>query len=215
MVDKETRKAQHRRNYLRHKEEKKAKALIYYAEHKEQAKVNHHNYYIEHQRELCDGALQYEKDHPEHTKARKHKYNIEHHGEKSIYNKEYRGEHVEEIQEAQKEYYTENKDRLLVEFAKYHMSYSNKNKVTVLTHYGKDGKLACVRCGFDDIRALSIDHINGGGLRHIRSLNCHIYVWLIRNNFPSGFQTLCMNCQWVKRAENGECFRKHHLTNDK
>jgi len=71
-------------------------------------------------------------------------------------------------------------------------------KIKVLTHYGK-GKCACVRCGFDDIRALSIDHLNGGGREHRRKEGIgSIYTWLWRNEYPEGFQTLCMNCQFVK-----------------
>ena len=37
-----------------------------------------------------------------------------------------------------------------------------KVKREVLTHYGND-KLACVKCGEENIACLSIDHINGGG----------------------------------------------------
>ena len=88
-------------------------------------------------------------------------------------------------------------------------------KSEILTHYG-DGELACVRCGYTDIRALSIDHINGDGARHRRVENIgSLYPWLKRNQFPSGFQTLCMNCQWVKRVENGETTkgRKEKVSN--
>ena len=73
-------------------------------------------------------------------------------------------------------------------------------KIKVLTHYG-DGKLVCKLCGFDDIRALSIDHINGGGAKHIKSLRGHFYDWLIENDFPEGYRTLCMNCQWITKAQ--------------
>jgi len=79
-----------------------------------------------------------------------------------------------------------------------------KAKIDVLTHYG-NGELACVKCGFDDIRALSIDHINGGGKKHRREIReNNMYVWLCDHNYPEGFQTLCMNCQWIKRAERKE-----------
>ena len=80
-------------------------------------------------------------------------------------------------------------------------------KATVLTHYGK-GKLACVFCGFDDIRALSIDHINSKGNEERREIKpqrwqrftgVEFYRWLKKNNYPEGYQTLCMNCQWIKR----------------
>lgn len=80
-------------------------------------------------------------------------------------------------------------------------------KVRVLTHYG-NGKLACVRCGFDDLRALSIDHIDGQGERdrfHLGRQGGHpFYKWLIDNGYPKGCQTLCMNCQFIKREERGE-----------
>lgn len=73
-------------------------------------------------------------------------------------------------------------------------------KSSILTHYG-NGKLACVKCGFRDIRALSIDHIDGGGGEHRRVLKrggLSFYKWLRDNNYPDGFQTLCMNCQMIK-----------------
>jgi len=85
-------------------------------------------------------------------------------------------------------------------------------KIEVLTHYG-NGKLVCVQCGFNDIRALSIDHINGDGAIQKRLYHRnHIHRWLKLNNFPLGYQTLCMNCQWIKRDENGE-YRYKQFTN--
>lgn len=80
-------------------------------------------------------------------------------------------------------------------------------KEEVLTHYG-NGKHACIRCGFSDLRALSIDHIEGGGTAHTQGLKKagnSFYRWLIKNNYPVGYQTLCMNCQFIKRVENKEC----------
>ena len=82
-----------------------------------------------------------------------------------------------------------------------------KIKREVLAHYG-NGALACVSCGFDDIRALSIDHINGGGTQHTEGLNRHggagFYRWLHKSGYPEGYQVLCMNCQFVKRVEQRE-----------
>ena len=74
-------------------------------------------------------------------------------------------------------------------------------KVEVLTVYG-NGKCACVQCGFSDLRALSIDHINGKGRQHAESIRrsgtSTLYFWLKKNNYPLGYQTLCMNCQFIK-----------------
>jgi len=84
-------------------------------------------------------------------------------------------------------------------------------KVEVLTHYG-NGKLACVRCGFTDLRALSIDHMNGGGAKHIRSLHKPFYEWLVENDYPEGYRTLCMNCQWIHKGQKSK--RKHTRRRD-
>ena len=88
--------------------------------------------------------------------------------------------------------------------AEYFKIYRQLQKVNALTHYG-GGKLACVKCGYGDIRALSIDHINGEGHKHRQLIKgSNIYVWLRKNGYPEGYQTLCMRCQWIKRDENKE-----------
>jgi len=77
-------------------------------------------------------------------------------------------------------------------------------KAEVLTHYGA-GEYSCVRCGFTDIHALSIDHINGDGAQHRKSLGMGsgsgFYQWLKNQGYPEGYQTLCMNCQFIKKGE--------------
>lgn len=80
-------------------------------------------------------------------------------------------------------------------------------KIDVLTHYGKS-KCACILCGYDNEMALSIDHIDGNGATHRRSIHSNggerLYRWLVKHNYPEGFQTLCMNCQWIKKRMNNE-----------
>lgn len=77
-------------------------------------------------------------------------------------------------------------------------------KAEVLTYYG-EGNLVCVRCGFRDIRALSIDHIDGGGNQHRKKIGIgaglSFYKWLKDAGYPGGYQTLCMNCQIIKKCE--------------
>lgn len=76
-------------------------------------------------------------------------------------------------------------------------------KIEVLTHYG-NGKCACVVCGEKRVACLSIDHINGDGEKHRKRIGIgggsHFYAWLKHNNYPDGYQTLCMNCQWIKSS---------------
>jgi len=84
--------------------------------------------------------------------------------------------------------------------------YWRKLKTEVLTHYG-GGKLACVKCGFLDFRALSLDHIHGGGREERGNSSQGFFLRLKREGYPEGYQTLCMNCQFIKRYENNELSR--------
>ena len=77
-------------------------------------------------------------------------------------------------------------------------------KTEVLTHYGK-GRLACVICGESRLACLSIDHIDGGGISHRKELNAYGYRFynrLKRDHYPEGYQTLCMNCQFIKAVDD-------------
>lgn len=81
--------------------------------------------------------------------------------------------------------------------------YDAVRKLQVLCHYS-DNKCACVICGEDDMTCLSLDHIDGGGGEHRRRIGSHFYAWLIKQGYPEGYQTLCMNCQFKKRAHEEE-----------
>lgn len=73
-----------------------------------------------------------------------------------------------------------------------------------IIHYG--GKCQC--CGETTMQFLVIDHINGGGNKHRKSLKTRsIGEWLKANNYPSGFQTLCHNCNMAKSIY-GKCPHK-------
>lgn len=93
------------------------------------------------------------------------------------------------------------------EYKKKRASFILAVKIEVLGHYGQNGVPEC-KCGFKDIRALSLDHIYGDGATHRRKLKgaCgyRMYAILKASGFPAGYQTLCMNCQWIKKFENKE-----------
>lgn len=85
-----------------------------------------------------------------------------------------------------------------------------KMKEDVINYYGG----VCVCCGETELDFLTIDHINGGGNKHRRELRIgggyKFYRWLIKNNFPPGFQSLCMNCQ-LSKSISGVCAHQKHL----
>jgi len=93
---------------------------------------------------------------------------------------------------------------------RYYRHSRQKRKRKVLTHYGNN-VLACVRCGESRLACLTIDHIHGGGRKHFARINKYgsrFYSWLMQNNYPVGYQTLCGNCQLIKREENNEIANK-------
>ena len=74
-------------------------------------------------------------------------------------------------------------------------------KVKVLSYYSNpQGIPICNSCGEQAIDVLCIDHIEGGGCRQAKSLSTTLYYWLVKNNFPSGFQVLCANCNLKKKV---------------
>ena len=76
-------------------------------------------------------------------------------------------------------------------------------KAKVFKAYG--GRCEC--CGESSQVFLAIDHVDGGGNEHRRLLNlwgsARFYGWLVKNDFPDGFQVLCHNCNFAK--SNGGC----------
>lgn len=89
----------------------------------------------------------------------------------------------------------------------------DKLKVQVLSKYSKNNFPECVCCGETVLEFLTIDHINNDGHKQSMDERKAIYYWLKRNNYPDGFQTLCMNCQFGKRINNGICPHKKENNN--
>lgn len=136
--------------------------------------------------------------------------------------------------EYQKQYYRANRDRILKQNKEYRAANSQKiraqqrrkyniirqdaealaarrNQLNARRAAARQELIAalggkCARCGFADWRALQVDHVNGGGVRHLRAIKLSSpvgYLKLIRR-FPAEFQLLCANCNWIKLHERGE-----------
>jgi 5-methylcytosine-specific restriction endonuclease McrA len=75
----------------------------------------------------------------------------------------------------------------------YHRKSHLERKDIIIAHYG--GKCQC--CGETQKEFLSVDHINGGGREHKKTLGLTgdgFYRWIIKNNFPDDLRILCYNC---------------------
>jgi len=126
----------------------------------------------------------------------------------------YRQNHLEKCREKNRRYYKNHKDRVYqykenkkMEYKQYfkmkNRQDSQELKIKVMTHYG-NGIPACVICGESRLDCLSIDHINGNGNKHRKEIlkvggGIHFYRWLVKNGFPEGYRTLCMNDQFIEK----------------
>lgn len=81
-------------------------------------------------------------------------------------------------------------------------------RVACLKHYS-NGALACSCCGEGIYEFLTIDHIDGKkSMGHTPGFGGMVlYSWLFNNNFPPGFDVLCMNCNLAKGL-HGQCPHK-------
>lgn len=88
-----------------------------------------------------------------------------------------------------------------------------KARMVVLRHYS-NGKFECACCSENYLMLLSVDHIfNDGGEARRNKLHGSGYsFWrfLIKNDFPKGYQVLCHNCN-LGKAMYGIC---PHTTKD-
>jgi hypothetical protein len=75
--------------------------------------------------------------------------------------------------------------------------YQRKLKLETLSRYS-NGAPTCALCGNQDVRVLTIDHVNKGGRKHLANLGvkggAQFYRWLRSNGFPPGYRVLCFNC---------------------
>lgn len=120
------------------------------------------------------------------------------------YHKEYRERNIEKRRVWNREWIQRNRERYNA--MKY--EYRDRVKHEVIAHYS-NGTSKCGTCGFADIRALCIDHINDDGAAHRKQLGIsgrsssggNSYEVLKREGYPSGLQVLCANCNLIKEID--------------
>lgn len=190
-------------------QDKKEYRRKWYAEHKEQF----HQYRIAHRKQAREYQKKYVAEHKVQVTEFHRKWLAEHKDQTREYNFQYRQRHKASIKEKAKGRYSrltsQQKEEGRKRTAKYrqrhkeridarHKEKRKKERLTVFSHYG----LACSCCGESTYEFLCIDHMNGGGNKHRKTLKGQgsnsLYKWLIQERFPSGFQTLCHNCNMAK-----------------
>ena len=111
--------------------------------------------------------------------------------------------------------FSEKRSEILVKGKEYARDKRARIKAATFAAYGGN---VCACCGETESKFLTIDHINNDGAAFRKAVyrknkkgntaGYHTYYWLARNGFPSGYQVLCMNCNYGKRMNNGVCPHK-------
>ena len=110
--------------------------------------------------------------------------------------------------------YSAKHEEILVQGKKYATEKRKRIRDAVFAAYGG---YVCACCGETENKFLTIDHINNDGASKRKQIykqgkgntaGYHTYYWLARNQFPAGYQVLCMNCNYGKRMNNGVCPHK-------
>lgn len=76
------------------------------------------------------------------------------------------------------------------------LRYARIMRLSILEKFGS----VCRLCGYkDDLRALAIDHIHGGGHQELKPMSrTGYYRYLLNNGTHENYQTLCYNCNAIK-----------------
>ena len=103
-----------------------------------------------------------------------------------------------------------------------HVAYVT-NRLNILLHYSKyisNSNIPCCNCCGENFHVdfLAIDHIRGSKqmdlepelkkLKYSSKLrNQNLHRWILKNDFPDGFQILCTNCNFAKgmKKNNNQC----------
>ena len=144
------------------------------------------------------------------------------------YQRQYRGANPGKLRERDRRYLEANPEKVAETYRQWqeanrekikedHRRWFSGLREAVYDHYGR----MCTCPGCYAVEDLTIDHINGDGAQHRQELSGDprgggarvIYLWLIRENFPPGFQTLCRRCN-ISKGRGVRCRINHSLEHD-
>jgi hypothetical protein len=191
-------------------EEKKVYAKAWYAKNKEKHKKLSKRWRAENRDYSVECAREWRAKNRKKVLESREKYRVGH--KKRINERsrerwvEHRGEECRRCRVYSKKWRLANLDRA----RKRESECGQRTKFEVLLHYSPLGSTVpkCGRCGVSDLRVLTLDHVDGSGgmerKQHPNRIGKALYGHLRAVGYPTNFQTLCFNCNWIKRFENHE-----------
>lgn len=117
---------------------------------------------------------------------------------RSEYDRKYYQGHIETIRKQK----AENMRRYRMEdpekYREQTKEHKRKIRERLLDMYGRQ----CAICGFSDVRALTLDHVNQNGNEERKQYGERgVYRRALTEYRPDEYRTLCMNCQFIERSK--------------
>lgn len=167
---------------------------------KEKQKEYSRIYYKKHKEEILNRNKEYRKNNPLKIKQWQRKWYHDNLEKMKIKDRKYRESRKERL----KQYRKDKKEHI----QRIGRDYRVKERDEVFTYYGGYRCHCECRCSEINPLMLTIDHMNNDGAKHRKEIGPgKLYRWLIRNNFPEGFQVLCYNCNVGRWRNKGKCPR--------
>lgn len=171
-------------------EKKRQRDVEYYQRNKEKKQL----YYAEYQKKNAERIRQKDATYREanREKIREWQHNY------------YQAEHEKRLESARKSHSREEYQAYMREYLRrYGPKRRLEEREKLLDALGRK----CARCGYNaDVRALQIDHVNGGGTQERRQFPNFqaYYAYILQNAANGNYQILCANCNVIKRMEERE-----------
>jgi len=159
----------------------------------------------------------------EKINARRRKYNAKNREKLNAVRKKWEEKNRKKVITTRKKYVAKNREKINADMRKWRNAPENREKhrawtrdwanrtrlerkQKVFSHYS-NGSLKCACCGVKGLEFLTVDHIYGRDNLPEDEKDLYgkdLYRWLSLNDFPSGFQILCWNCNFAKH-NLGKC----------
>ena len=127
------------------------------------------------------------------VKTRTKKYRADNAQHLSELNKKWRADHAEEIKKKSVYYNKISNPKRLKRF--------RDRRLLVLNHYSTKSYPICAKCGEKKSEFLQVDHILGVKKQESVRGASNLINYLLKNDYPDGYQILCGNCNWLKEFE--------------
>lgn len=142
----------------------------------------------------------------------------------SIRLKEWNRKNAEYRKQYRREYHEENRDQIIARVTAWSKQNPDRRRANAREYYYRIqeqciaayGGNKCSCCGETEPLFLTLDHVDSDGSKHRKEIGTtggqKLYRWLIKNNFPKGFQVLCSNCNHGRFRNGGVCPHKQGVT---